>query len=1082
MLRSALLALAISLPAVSTPAHSAQIDPNPQDPLEQRLVAAESARSLRQAYFDAGGENFEPPLTLEQAFSHLAGAPLSDPSFLMARQRLVDDQRTARARERLDAGGSARARAVAAACDAEDAADALEARLLSALGVGLEIAPGFTAESVELARRAWRAARQTAARTPEDDPNFARAQREAVDAAEAERALMLYQSSALRKMTLPDDNGLQRLVDAELAAAEGQALGVSARSRLERAAPLLGEESRSLIDAALAGGLGSVAVAGAQATQLPPAAAEAERNLRAAELERHTATLEKIRSLQLRYAELEAESVRTRELSILDDTRAEALQQSSLASRDLVRTIRDGVREILALQDTHRTERRERSRDPVVDSGIVAALDKRDADTRDELDAMLDVEKRALALRRDLEPYGESMSRQALFTELVDELEEAPLWLKLEWHKDVRWLRSVPERATDLNAMGEFIEVSFDLLLLALFWIYLRNQAPRWLSRASANIGGKDASRFGLGRWPRRVDERELEAVARYGADALGAFALYRLVLPRSEFLALFALIWMGSALLRCIPAAIRLLLPLGGRALDPLEADTELPAEIKALGESTASWFLWWWILSSVTAFIAVPLLQADTLARLIYFLSFTILVLLIVLALARWSPWTRQFIANLADQSAVSTWLARPVRSRIRQIFLSACGNIYILLRLVFWALVDRGWLSRSGANIAVSQLKLADGDSELLASEERERIRATEPVHIQRAEQLDVLVKAFESWKRERRRGIVAVIGNSGMGKTVFLEQALAALTALQSDVPVSKLELPVQKRSSSLRERLKWLTQSLELEIPKNASRATLEKTIVQHLESLPPRVFLVDDLHFLLRRTVDGFETLEIARNIIQACADEHFWVLTLHRPAWVYIDGASAAMKLAFRERIELPGLDADQLGEHLVEATRSVGLDPEFRSLLLGKRPQADQDTLEHKARRLYWRIVSQQSLGNPRVMSEFWLSGLGVATAATGGMRQVPVYLFTGHGDNEVDGLSDEYLFLLTALIVHDGLSVDDLAEVLNTMSSRVRVACQHLESLGIIGEANRGYVIAPGWQPTVARVLDRRNFVRD
>ncbi len=1074
MLRSALLALAISMPAVSASA---------QQPLEQRLHAAEAARTLRQAYFDASGD---PSLTIEQAFSHLAGAPLSDPSFLLARQRSLDAQRERRARERLDAGGSERAEAVAAACDAEDAADALEARLLSALTVGLEVAPGFSADSIELVRRPWRTARQTASRMAEDDPDLTRARGEAMAASEAERLLLLYQSSALRRMTIPDDPGLDRLVEAELSAADELELDAIARDRLDRAAPLLGAASSLLVASSLRD-TAALASAGPQSegdVETTAAANEAENEIREAELERRTASLERIRLLESRYSELEAEFARALALSILDDARARSLRETSIASRDLVRTIRDAVGELLVVQSSHRAQRRERTGDSPAGNGVVVALDERDANAADEIDALLNVEKRALTLRRNVEPFGDAEARETLIEELIEELEDAPLWLKLEWHEDVQWLRSVPERATDLNAVGALIEVSFDLLLLALVWIYLRNQIPRWLSRAVVTVRRKDVSRFGFGRWTRRVGERELDPIARFGTDAVGAFALHRLLLPRTELLALFALGWVGWALLKCIPAAMRLVLPLVGRALDPLEADNELPAEVQALGEATASWFLWWWILSSVAAFVAVPLLQADRLAHLVYVLSSAIFVLLLVLALARWSPWIRQFIANLADQSEISAWLGRAVRSRIRSIVRAGFGSVYILLRLVFWALVDRGWLSRSGTSIAMSQLKLADASTELLGPEECERIRAAEPAQIQRSKELEVLRQAFESWQREQRRGIVAVIGDNGMGKSVFLDQALAVLNATGADVQATKLQLPVQKRSSSLREQLEWLSQPLEITIPKNPSRSALQKAIVGHLESLPPRIFLVDDLHFLLRRTVGGFDALEIARNIIQACADEHFWVLTLHRPAWVYIDGVSAAMKLAFRERIELPALDADQLGDHLIATTRAAGLDPEFRSLLLGRRPQADKETLEHKARRLYWRIVSQASFGNPRVVFDFWLSSLGAANEAAGddnGTRRVPVYLFAGHGDEEVESLSDEYLFLLTALLVHDGLKVDDLAEVLNVAISSVRVACQHLESLGIINDLKRRYVVTPGWQPTVARVLDRRNFAR-
>ena len=63
MVRSFLLVLTFALSAALLPS---------QDPLQERLNAALASRMLRQAYFDANGD---PPLALEQAFPHLAGAP-----------------------------------------------------------------------------------------------------------------------------------------------------------------------------------------------------------------------------------------------------------------------------------------------------------------------------------------------------------------------------------------------------------------------------------------------------------------------------------------------------------------------------------------------------------------------------------------------------------------------------------------------------------------------------------------------------------------------------------------------------------------------------------------------------------------------------------------------------------------------------------------------------------------------------------------------------------------------------------------------------------------------------------------------
>jgi hypothetical protein len=75
MMRSVLLVLTFSFSAAWLPS---------QDPLQERLNAALASRTLRQAYFDTNGD---PPLTLEQAFPHLAGATLADTSFLVPERR-----------------------------------------------------------------------------------------------------------------------------------------------------------------------------------------------------------------------------------------------------------------------------------------------------------------------------------------------------------------------------------------------------------------------------------------------------------------------------------------------------------------------------------------------------------------------------------------------------------------------------------------------------------------------------------------------------------------------------------------------------------------------------------------------------------------------------------------------------------------------------------------------------------------------------------------------------------------------------------------------------------------------------------
>jgi hypothetical protein len=355
------------------------------------------------------------------------------------------------------------------------------------------------------------------------------------------------------------------------------------------------------------------------------------------------------------------------------------------------------------------------------------------------------------------------------------------------------------------------------------------------------------------------------------------------------------------------------------------------------------------------------------------------------------------------------------------------------------------------------------------------------------VERREDLKKLQIAFDAWRQERRRGIVAVIGDHGMGKSAFMGQVRERLTN-SSDIQAKMLSLPPRKRTRSFREQFQWLTEPFGIETPKHSTRDSLQNTIVDRLKSEPPCVFLVDDLHVLLKRSVGGFEVLQFALDIVQSCSDDHFWVLTLHRPAWSYVNAVSASAKLAFREHIELSRLEPEELGSHLLARARAAGYEPRFETLLQRAQPHSDREAVENKARSMYWRILWRASLGNPQVALDYWLSGLGPPSGNGGsageskdGLVPIPVYLFRDHTDADMEKMTDDYLFLLTALVVHDGLKLEDLSEVLNVLAPRVRVTCRHLESLGILTRDGSRYLLAPNWQPAVLRALSQRGFAR-
>jgi DNA-binding MarR family transcriptional regulator len=109
--------------------------------------------------------------------------------------------------------------------------------------------------------------------------------------------------------------------------------------------------------------------------------------------------------------------------------------------------------------------------------------------------------------------------------------------------------------------------------------------------------------------------------------------------------------------------------------------------------------------------------------------------------------------------------------------------------------------------------------------------------------------------------------------------------------------------------------------------------------------------------------------------------------------------------------------------------------------------------------------------------VAIRLWLDGLHT----THDEQSVGVSLFKTNNAEDIEHLQDNVLFTLTALILHDEMSVPDLHAALNMSESSVRATCRHLEQKGLISENASGrYRVRLTWLPAVERLLRRRSFL--
>ena len=133
----------------------------------------------------------------------------------------------------------------------------------------------------------------------------------------------------------------------------------------------------------------------------------------------------------------------------------------------------------------------------------------------------------------------------------------------------------------------------------------------------------------------------------------------------------------------------------------------------------------------------------------------------------------------------------------------------------------------------------------------------------------------------------------------------------------------------------------MNESLGLELEEVSQR-----NLISALSDLPPRVIAVDDLHQVFRRSVGGFSGLVALLEVMFATSEEHFWLASLHEPAWVYLQGVPGAVNLSvFRDRVAVRRWKANEVRNWLEQRVANQGLKMDYGSLVGEVLPGVDRE-----------------------------------------------------------------------------------------------------------------------------------------
>lgn len=701
--------------------------------------------------------------------------------------------------------------------------------------------------------------------------------------------------------------------------------------------------------------------------------------------------------------------------------------------------------------------------------------------------------------RRRLRDVASDLVRQQVrkdfFRELDEEIREIPEVLSMHQRRWITNYRRLPLLLGDFNLLQSLVTSGTALLLLLWLWWTLRRSSGTWLaSWLQAIAYRRRETRRGLDDLSWLADPTAVSSLAKSAAPTLrrladlGALSVlyYGFVRPM-PLLALPVLLLSLWTLYRLVPEIVRLAIAIPGERRPGLVITS---AESRRRAVGNARWLcgtlLGYGVLLALVRDVLIGDRLAEVVARGITFLF----LLLVATLLLGWYPTLRRHAIAHLPPGRLQRWFDTTEPGILGRL-LRSLGGALILLALAGAHLADRyGNVEWLGSFIARRELQQASSVRQPLGPEVRQAIREATDRWIPPQDAITCLSEAFGRWRETGRRGLMAVTGGRGMGKSTFLERVPEILSRGENDgaETLEVVHLRLEVRPFGAEAARTWLAGALAIEGVEDPTRELL----LEALEERPPSLFLLDDLQFLLLRTVGGFAALREILAITHRSSSRHFWVMACHGPSWAYMAGVAINFHLeVFRERIVLAPWKAEELAAWLEKGTRKAGYEPRYRPLVPGK-GRLDPGYRLERAREAFWRLLGETSRGNPEVAMGHWLDSLcqangrkGLETTAhrtaNGETHAVDVTLITGPLTEEVEALDGDDLFVLTSLMLHSRMHQEHLALSLNLPLGPLEVDCRHLEELGIIERLkNRDLAVTSRWYPSVVRVLRQKHFL--
>lgn len=310
----------------------------------------------------------------------------------------------------------------------------------------------------------------------------------------------------------------------------------------------------------------------------------------------------------------------------------------------------------------------------------------------------------------------------------------------------------------------------------------------------------------------------------------------------------------------------------------------------------------------------------------------------------------------------------------------------------------------------------------------------------------ELLNETIKTIDAWANDIAEDhIIAFVGEPGLGKTTLLHALSEKIT---SHNVISK---DITRKITTEEELL--------AEFPTIFSTET--KTVI-----------LLDQCQNLFLSRVGGFEGFKAFLRRTQENSDNIFWCLTFNNYSWDYLQ--SVLDKTRYFNRIyRLQKWKETELRAFIQEKHEQTGYAVSFDEILVAAKSEGDFESIIYIESK-YYRLLWEESLGNPTVAQEVWLNCLKPYPG-----KQVKVGIPRDRSE-VITGLPDDFYFVLANIVRHENASISDIISSTRLSEDVVVNATKTCLESGYLTRDFGRTRLHPLWQHSIFATLRRKNFI--